>query len=1078
MGHTFKHVRIHTGALSERVSTDIQARAFTWANHIFLNKGEYSPTTVSGKHLLAHELTHVIQQDNTRSTLLQRKPLPASTPVCSNVSEPTPSIKQFTENAQLNVIRYSIFQKQRLYFRPGMHGSGVQLIHKLLLNTLCSGYNSEKIQRNLNNYTRESAKAVTRFQKTHNDANNRPLSPDGRTGPLTLGSMDMILGISPIPPSLESNEKSNCLRTGKQGTGIIQKESDHSWRIANFDIDESFIKPRHFIALRDSIIPEIKTRLKASNGTQKIRLLGGASTTASLAHNLPLSRRRVLCVYNTLISSGIDKTDISDITSVGDILSEAAINKKILSGSDVSIFDRENPLDRMVLISLSKPVKNKPEKPSEYIFFISCLNDDSLQIVIFNQQKKMYRNFQWLPLRHSNCLFFPEKPITTDAQLFRPLVLAHGLKATARSDFSGHVSIQSLTASQTGRGEFISPGLFQAALPGKWTPDGCNTPLSGKKTQKGILLPTGALRAGTPVLTRRNLCAKNKPEKQTCIPQAMAFEARLQRVSFSLTSIISRITKKIKRKIVKIFGPFFNLIPTPSVRSENGFISIGTKKTLAEKKTTGADAFIRIAYSGVRFEDSGEPPFNLDISQTLEPLKTKSPKNLNNLTWGFSTLKLKGNSNTSTFDVPGLGAFKLASILPLIGCRKGQSDRTSRIFLIPSGNITCREISMWPFTTEETCKPEKDEKCSVEQRLEKALLFSFKVAPLSDKDLFIETGITTSMKRRIYGCQTTLARVNVEGTTIDNEKIWRSFIWIQSTPYCGFRVKKSTLKKLGLAPLAVFNPDSRLDPGVFLSSRLKNGKWNIPLIRPMQMPGDFINCLRTGGNRSEKGSLLPVSTVKCGEAPFPPSSREEPDTCNVKPASINRAFELAKKRARVTPVFSHTGNAVFLNKPLSKLAINETIDEALHAGLSDINEKIVIITKYKVLKKYHSNRLLHVEVDKLSDFCVFNEYGQRTLFISENCKEKTTTPIILTEAIKITEKGLKKTLAVIDRLNRLNLNTNEKNSLASISKKISSNISLFSGRRSVNLLSIINESEIAILKNIANHHGLQRELPF
>jgi hypothetical protein len=58
----FSQVRIHNDAQAKHLSSDIQARAFTFANHIYFNQGEYQPETLSGKNVLAHELTHVVQQ--------------------------------------------------------------------------------------------------------------------------------------------------------------------------------------------------------------------------------------------------------------------------------------------------------------------------------------------------------------------------------------------------------------------------------------------------------------------------------------------------------------------------------------------------------------------------------------------------------------------------------------------------------------------------------------------------------------------------------------------------------------------------------------------------------------------------------------------------------------------------------------------------------------------------------------------------------------------------------------------------------------------------------------------------------
>lgn len=68
-GTDFSAVRVHDDAQSAKLATRIGARAFAFGNHIFFNEGQYQPATAAGQHLLAHELTHTIQQSAT----VQRK---------------------------------------------------------------------------------------------------------------------------------------------------------------------------------------------------------------------------------------------------------------------------------------------------------------------------------------------------------------------------------------------------------------------------------------------------------------------------------------------------------------------------------------------------------------------------------------------------------------------------------------------------------------------------------------------------------------------------------------------------------------------------------------------------------------------------------------------------------------------------------------------------------------------------------------------------------------------------------------------------------------------------------------------
>jgi len=58
----FSPIRIHTDDNAVKMCQEIGAQAFTNGADIYFNKGKYDPNSVQGKKLLAHELTHTIQQ--------------------------------------------------------------------------------------------------------------------------------------------------------------------------------------------------------------------------------------------------------------------------------------------------------------------------------------------------------------------------------------------------------------------------------------------------------------------------------------------------------------------------------------------------------------------------------------------------------------------------------------------------------------------------------------------------------------------------------------------------------------------------------------------------------------------------------------------------------------------------------------------------------------------------------------------------------------------------------------------------------------------------------------------------------
>jgi len=75
LGHDFTRVRIHADSPANQSSRALHARAFTYGRDIFFRQGQYDPGSLDGKRLLAHELTHTLQQDgNPASHQIQRQP--------------------------------------------------------------------------------------------------------------------------------------------------------------------------------------------------------------------------------------------------------------------------------------------------------------------------------------------------------------------------------------------------------------------------------------------------------------------------------------------------------------------------------------------------------------------------------------------------------------------------------------------------------------------------------------------------------------------------------------------------------------------------------------------------------------------------------------------------------------------------------------------------------------------------------------------------------------------------------------------------------------------------------------------
>ncbi len=87
-GHDFSQVRIHTDGKAVHSAQAVNALAYTVKRDIVFAAGQYAPETSAGKHLLVHELAHVVQQRGTHINTIQRKKH-----LCENDPKTAPAMK-------------------------------------------------------------------------------------------------------------------------------------------------------------------------------------------------------------------------------------------------------------------------------------------------------------------------------------------------------------------------------------------------------------------------------------------------------------------------------------------------------------------------------------------------------------------------------------------------------------------------------------------------------------------------------------------------------------------------------------------------------------------------------------------------------------------------------------------------------------------------------------------------------------------------------------------------------------------------------------------------------------------------
>ncbi|MEO1515422.1 MAG: DUF4157 domain-containing protein [Bacteroidota bacterium] len=101
VGADFSSVRIHTDHRAQGLNQELQAKAFTHGKDIYFNRGAFQPSTREGQKLLAHELTHVVQQRGT-APAIQRTPLPNFS-VNTDVYER--QVRRAVQSMQGNILR-------------------------------------------------------------------------------------------------------------------------------------------------------------------------------------------------------------------------------------------------------------------------------------------------------------------------------------------------------------------------------------------------------------------------------------------------------------------------------------------------------------------------------------------------------------------------------------------------------------------------------------------------------------------------------------------------------------------------------------------------------------------------------------------------------------------------------------------------------------------------------------------------------------------------------------------------------------------------------------------------------------
>ncbi len=114
-GADFGGVKIHTGSTAVQLNKELGAQAFTTGNNIYFNEGKYRPDSQNGKKLLAHELTHTVQQGAAQvQPFIQREITATTSPTTERAIEETTTCDEATQREKETFVNHGIYGPESL----------------------------------------------------------------------------------------------------------------------------------------------------------------------------------------------------------------------------------------------------------------------------------------------------------------------------------------------------------------------------------------------------------------------------------------------------------------------------------------------------------------------------------------------------------------------------------------------------------------------------------------------------------------------------------------------------------------------------------------------------------------------------------------------------------------------------------------------------------------------------------------------------------------------------------------------------------------------------------------------------
>ena len=235
-GTDFSNVKIHTDTNAVQMSQELGAQAFTNGNDLYFNKGKYSPDSKEGKHLLAHELTHTVQQTGgkQKSGTIQKSSITNKEPLPEDLRTEKPKLKD-------NITLEKTNDNQTIV-STGQKGPYVKELQKGLLE---AGQSLPKYGAD-GDFGSETRNAVIGFQ-SQNSLNRI----DGIVGKETIGVLDNTLVEKRDKKDPESKDCGTAVKLNLSGscfdymnTCITETFSPDKSSALKIEVDVDYMTPQ------------------------------------------------------------------------------------------------------------------------------------------------------------------------------------------------------------------------------------------------------------------------------------------------------------------------------------------------------------------------------------------------------------------------------------------------------------------------------------------------------------------------------------------------------------------------------------------------------------------------------------------------------------------------------------------------------------------------------------------------------------------------------------------------------------------------------------------------------------------